>query len=121
MLKFMGFLCCFVAAVVIIAIAATPKVFIWSARTTSTVMVGNSATITCRVAQNDNNRGLFLGVRGYASSYHQLDGERAPITHRAEFHKVPCEAEATFCELVDAYENRITVAQPLIVAGCDGH
>lgn len=61
--------------------------------------------ISCTVPKHADNRTLYIGVVGWHSSGRQLDGEKAPITHRFEMKRlVPCgedEDHATaFCDLV---------------------
>jgi len=83
-------------------------------------MAGGTVRVTCRVARNEENRGLTIGIENYTSSLAQIWGDAGPVTFEKTFSHIPCEAGEALCQLVD-YKGKITVARSnLEVAGCDG-
>jgi hypothetical protein len=60
--------------------------------------------IACTVPPHSDNRLLVIGVAERLSSERQLEGERAPVTHRLDLRKIqPCEGESAltaFCQLL---------------------
>jgi len=83
------------------------------------VMAGNSERVTCSVARNEENRGLTIGIENYTSSFAQIDGEAGRVTYEVWFKKVPCEAGAAYCQLVDSRGRIMLSHASITVAGCD--
>ena len=79
---------------------------------------GGDVRVTCRVQPHPDNRWLDMGVTNYRVSGRQLDGASAPITYEAWFTRIPCEAEAAFCAVVDSRGRVRMVRQSLTVVGC---
>lgn len=84
------------------------------------VQARGSAWITCRALRDERNRGLTVGIAGYRSSYVQLDGEAAAITHQILFEHIPCDSGDAFCDLVDNRAAHAIVRQAFQVVNC-GH
>lgn len=70
--------------------------------TPQTMFGGQSLRLTCRVPRDENNRWLEMGVDGYTSSTHQLDGAASRVTWEQMYHHIPCGTERVFCVLTKA-------------------
>lgn len=97
-----------------------------SIRVSATTFFANSdLVVTCKVPRQEDNRLLvaLIAMEGdleYTSSQHELDGDRAMITHRFEFKQIPCGTTAAACILTDKYQRSFPPAvQRLNIAGCD--
>lgn len=105
------------AAIYYAAVADPPRVTVRA--NPRVVMAGNAVGVTCRVPRHPDNRGLTVGIDGYRSSYVQLDGEAARVTHLVTYEHVPCEAGDAYCVLADAGGRTWRAAEPVLVSGCD--
>lgn len=81
-------------------------------------MKGEMIRVICKVPRNVENRGLTLGVENEMSSYRQLDGEAAVITHTLNVDHITCDAGLAYCDLTTSNGKTRRVAQRIKVLGC---
>lgn len=81
-------------------------------------MAGGAVRVTCHVLKHLDNRGLTVALEGYRSSFDQLDGESAAITHQIVYDHVPCDVEQASCTVRDAAGRTFRDVARLHVTGC---
>jgi hypothetical protein len=98
-------------------LAADPRVSI--RMTPQVLFAGKNAWVVCTVPRAPQNRGVTAHME-FRSMFDQLDGDRAAITHRFLFERIPCTADEAQCVL-EAQGERPQVAKvSFTLAGCDG-
>lgn len=82
------------------------------------VMADQAVRVQCRVVRDPANRGLFIGLSPYTSSFEQLDGEQSRVTWEETYAHVPCDVTGAFCDLRAVNSGPIVVREAVTVAGC---
>ena len=82
----------------------------------SGLFAGQTITITCVIQPHPDNRILRIGLVNASDSEVSIDFRK---TYTRQVKHVPCEAQAAYCQLIQADGKVKEVATRITVLGCD--